>query len=484
MLFNSYTFILFFLPITLVLYYLAQKFELAKTSKIILILASLYFYAYFHVEYIFVILASVLINYGLTVFCNKRESDLQRKWITGVGIGCDIVIIGFFKYLDFIIDNINSVCGSDIGALNILMPLGISFFTFQQISFLIDNYRKEINDIVFIDYFLFVVFFPQLIAGPIVRFTEMVSQFQKKNKFSWDSFSEGLYIFSMGLGKKVLLADVFGRAVNTGFLAFDSLSSLEVWAVSLCYTIQIYFDFSGYCDMAFGIAKMLGFVLPVNFNSPYKSLSIADFWDRWHLSLTKFFTSYLYIPLGGSRKGKLRTYLNVLIVFTLSGIWHGANWTFILWGIYNGILMVLYRVTKKYWDAIPKVIRYIVNFIIIDIGWMLFRANRIKDFWIMLKRMFGFVPGAVREEITQYFQTAEIQYVIDHIGLLKNICEKYNWGIMTLFFVLAFCIVLLGKNLHERAIRLNVRRYISCVIIFVWSLVSLSGVSTFLYFNF
>ncbi len=240
-------------------------------------------------------------------------------------------ILFFFKYFDFFLTNINKLFSQSFSYLNIILPLGISFYTFQQISYVADVYKGNAQAYNFIDYALFVTFFPQLIAGPIALHTEMVPQFQNKKNYAinTDNLAEGIYDFSCGLAKKVLIADKLGQAVDAGFASIENLTTGTAWIVMLAYTLQIYLDFSGYCNMADGIAKMFNFTLPVNFNSPYRSKSIPEFWQRWHMTLGRFLRQYIYFPLGGNRKGKFRTYLNTLVVFLISGLWHGANWTFI-----------------------------------------------------------------------------------------------------------------------------------------------------------
>ncbi len=270
--------------------------------------------------------------------------------------GANIAVIFYFKYYDFFLENVNILFNRSFELKNIVLPLGISFFTFQQVSYLVDSYKGETKDYAFDEYMLFVSYFPQLIAGPIVLHGEVIPQFRsrKRRKFIPQNFSKGMYIFALGLFKKIILADTLGTAVTYGFGTIDTPGSLEALIVSVSYTFQLYFDFSGYCDMAIGIGSMFNIELPQNYNSPYKATSITEFWDRWHMSLTRFLKSYIYIPLGGNRKGKLRTYLNIMIVYLASGIWHGANWTFVLWGRLQGLFSCLNRVFKNTWKKWGK----------------------------------------------------------------------------------------------------------------------------------
>lgn len=330
---------------------------------------------------------------------------------------------------------------------------------------------------------MFVTFFPQLIAGPIVLHNEIIPQFENKQNlhFNTDNFSKGLYIFSKGLAKKVLIADNFGKIVTFGYANIYSLSSFEAILTILAYTFQIYFDFSGYCDMASGIASMFNINLPMNFNSPYKANNISDFWKRWHMTLTRFLTNYIYIPLGGSRCSKTRTCINVLIIFLISGIWHGAGFTFILWGLMHGIAMVIYRLLSKSIDKIPCAITWAITFIFINITWVYFRAESISDANQVLSQVFsgGF---------TLNFEITETLLNIIPISIICNILE-FN-GIVNLVMIAIMigttAICLFTKNTLERAekFKANTATLLSSCVLLIWSILSLSGVSTFLYFNF
>ena len=302
-------------------------------AKIYLIACSLWFYGYFNPWYLWIISGSVLVNYGISKgfsFFNHKSGI--KKLLLFLGVIFNLALIFYFKYYDFFIENINVMLKKNLALMNVALPLGISFFTFQQISFVVDSYRQETKQYSFVEYALFVTFFPQLVAGPIVSHDEIIPQFQdeKKRHLDISMMNRGICLFVIGLFKKVLIADTFGNAVNVGWESLELLTSLEAILVSLFYTFQIYFDFSGYCDMASGIASMFNIELPLNFNSPYKAESIIEFWKRWHITLTRFLRKYIYFPLGGSRKGEVRAYVNVLVVFLLSGVWHGAGWTFII----------------------------------------------------------------------------------------------------------------------------------------------------------
>lgn len=269
---------------------------------------------------------------------NKTRGGEWGKIFLAAGISINLAALFYFKYYNFFIGNVNVLFKADLEIRNIVLPLGISFVTFQQIAFLADAYRKETPDYALWQYALFVLFFPHIISGPIILHNDFMPLLNgDRKKADWEQFASGIYTFAMGLGKKVLIADMFAEAVDWGYGNIAALNSTSAVFVSIAYSIQIYFDFSGYSDMAVGISRMLRLDLPINFNSPYKAATILEFWDRWHITLTRFFSKYLYIPLGGNRKGNLRTCLNTMAVFLCSGLWHGANWTFVLWGILHGI---------------------------------------------------------------------------------------------------------------------------------------------------
>lgn len=298
--------------------------------------------------------------------------------------------------------------------------------------------------------------------------------------------SKGIYLFAIGLFKKVLLADTFGIAVNWGFRSLDMLSGFDALLVSLMYTLQIYFDFSGYCDMAIGIAGMFGFELPLNFNSPYKSASIIEFWQRWHMSLTRFLRKYIYFPLGGSKKSASRTMLNVLIVFLVSGIWHGANWTFILWGLLHGVANVLNRLLKKPWEYIPKFIRIALTFFFVNLAWILFRSDSLGDCIKMFKTLlFGWENGfTLSAELLDCFNVIELTYIEEHVGFLAALTSKIPSLNMWFILLISLILVFFTKNCHEKEYKPKLTNAIFCIVLLVWSVVSLSGLSTFLYFNF
>ena len=485
MLFNSYYFLIYFLPIVLVCYYAAHKHGLHKFALIILSIASFTFYAYDN-AYLSLLAGSILINWCISYILNRMEDKNGRKAILTLGIISDIAVIFYFKYYDFFIENMNALFKADFNLRHIILPLGISFFTFQQISYLVDTYRGETKGYDFIEYVAFVSFFPQLVAGPIVLHSELIPQYRDESrwKISSDRLAEGLYILAIGMFKKVIIADKFGQVVTWGWLDIHSRTGLDLLLLSLFYTFQLYFDFSGYCDMAIGIAKLFSLDLPINFNSPYKAVSINDFWKRWHMTLTRFLTNYIYIPLGGNRKGKVRTYVNILIVFLVSGIWHGANWTFILWGMIHGVLQVLNRACKKVWDKVPKVIAWLVTFILVDFLWIMFYAPNVTDGLYVWKKIFDISDMHISQEIFSLFIMNEVNTVLGMLGSVGAILTiNYQWY-MAAYLVLSFIICLCCKNLHEEKFRPTVGRAVLSALLLIWAVISFSGVSTFLYFNF
>ncbi len=491
MLFNSYIFVLLFLPCALGSYYLLNHFHRYTSAKAILVLMSLWFYAYFNVSYLKIILLSVLLNFALSklILHFRQKSRMGcSKGTLAVGILANLTLIFHYKYFNFFMENLSAFLHIDFSFRNILMPLGISFFTFQQISYLVDSYREETREYRFIDYCLFVTFFPQLIAGPIVMHDEMIPQFQdqKRKSFDQESFAVGLYCFAVGMAKKVLLADVLGGAVDWGFSNVSVLTAADTAIVALLYTFQLYFDFSGYCDMAYGIAKMFRIDLPFNFDSPYKSLSISDFWNRWHMTLGRFLRKYVYFPMGGSRKGEIRTWLNLFVVFLVSGIWHGANWTYILWGAAHGGARVLHRIFKKPWECLPKGIRWLVNFAFISFAWMLFRAESITDFGIMAGRLVKGSWNSINPEILNKFDILEFTYVEEHAAVLGRLAESVPWLHLGIMLALAGGLALIPKNCCRKSetLALTPVNAVCCTVLLVWSVISFAGVSTFLYFNF
>lgn len=487
MLFNSYVFVLVFLPICLIGYFTLNHFQYKETAKCFLLGMSLWFYGFFNVRYLLIIIVSIVFNYIFSTMLEHLNKQNRRKAVLLLGLLFNLGLLFYFKYFDFFLDNLNFIFKSEFALRNIVLPLGISFFTFQQISYIIDFYRGGVPHYRFLDYALFVSFFPQLIAGPIVTHEELVPQLRDESRkcFDWENFVRGVYIFTLGLAKKVLLADTFGNAVNIGFSDVAGLDTTNAVIVMLAYTIQIYFDFSGYCDMAVGAAKMLNIELPVNFDSPYKAFTVAEFWKRWHITLTRFFTKYVYIPLGGNRKGQARTYLHVMIVFCVSGLWHGANWTFIMWGACHGLFVVINRAFKGYFEKLHPALNWLITFSFLNVTWVVFRADTIRDAVRLLNRIVQLKFGVIDPDIIECFNLPEFRFLLNQV--IKLPILKYYPGILLLaFFVVSLLIILGSENAYERMERFRptMPRLIRVSILMVWCIFSFSGVSTFLYFNF
>lgn len=485
MLFNSYIFIFLFLPLALLGYYAFNYMKRNKIAKVFLIGMSLWFYGYFNKSYVLIIVGSISINYILSKYIGSIKREYIKRLILALGIGVNSALIFYFKYYNFFIDNINDVFRKSFELKNIIMPLGISFFTFQQISYLVDSYKGETEGYTFEEYTLFVSFFPQLIAGPIVMHSEIIPQFRNKNNWylNTKNFSKGMYIFAYGLFKKVIIADTFAKAVNFGFETIQTLSSMEALIISFSYTFQLYFDFSGYCDMATGIGNMFNIELPQNFNSPYKAFSIVEFWNRWHISLTRFLKKYVYIPLGGSHKGKFRTYVNIMIVFLVSGLWHGANWTFILWGVLHGILNCLDRLFKKQWSRLNGITQWALTFMLVNSLWVIFRADNIISAKIFLGKLCSLSSFTIRDDLYNCYKLEEF-LLFEKLPFFNFLSSHITGMHLWIFIFGAFFCVLNFQNSREKEFMPTVFNSIITVVCLVWSILSFAGISTFLYFDF
>ena len=487
---------------------------------------SLWFYGYSNPIYLLLILSSICVNFLITgrITAKRKQESLKRaKYWMIAGVLFNLALIFYFKYYDFFISNMNVLFKEDWTLKNIALPLGISFFTFQQVSYVVDCYReKELVQYKFIEYAAYVTFFPQLVAGPIVMHSELVPQMQNraKKKIDFENMSQGVYALALGLGKKVLIADTLSKIVSVGYADISSLNRISAIVIMVSYTLQIYFDFSGYCDMALGMAKMFNIDLPFNFNSPYKAKTVSEFWARWHMTLTRFFTHYVYIPMGGSRKGKIRTYLNTMIVFLLSGIWHGANWTFIFWGIIHGAFMTMEKVVKdllgihkksdakngnvnskqngweyvddkkpdrmiqKVWNVFGKILGSIYVFAFVNLTWVLFRAESIEQaklFLLRLKVSDGGLASAIIEKVGDL---VEIR-MLYRLGL-GGLMEQYPYLPCVLILAVLWAAVFFMKNTQEKieTKKYGIVRSMVTILLIVWSVISLSDVSEFLYFNF
>ena len=394
MVFSSMTFLWIFLPILLGIYFISKE----KYRNIILLIFSLLFYSWGEPRYIVLMLFSIVINYILGIVLNKFSTKGKKKFIMIVAVLFNLGLLGYFKYYNFFASNVNNIFGSMLVPIkNIALPVGISFYTFQIMSYVIDLYREDIKvQKNILNLALYISFFPQLVAGPIVKYHDIDEQLQKR-EVTVEKFATGVKRFVYGLAKKVILSNSLAYIADYVFdLNVNFINMPAAWIGAICYMLQIYFDFSGYSDMAIGLGKMFGFEFMENFNLPYTSKSITEFWRRWHISLSTWFKEYLYIPLGGNRKGKLRTYVNLGIVFFATGFWHGAAWNFIAWGLYNGFFLIIERIKlKELLDKNKfKILNYIYSLIIVLVGWVLFRADGLMDALRYLRVMF--LPASVK----------------------------------------------------------------------------------------
>lgn len=416
MVFSSFTFLFIFLPLVLLTYFIAKK---RKLRNIVLFIFSLIFYAWGEPVYVVLMLLSIIVNYAVALIIEKVPK--KKKIFLLLDIIFNIGIIGFFKYGNFIVQNINSIFHTNIAEMTLGLPIGISFYTFQVLSYVIDVYRKTVPaQKSIINLGMYITLFPQLIAGPIVRYETIADEIEKR-KESFDQVIEGLKRFMIGLGKKVLIANQMALIADTiynGDLAVTGTISL--WLAAISYTLQIYFDFSGYSDMAIGLGRIFGFHFLENFNYPYIAKSITDFWRRWHISLSTWFRDYIYIPLGGNRVNKLKWLRNILIVWLLTGLWHGASWNFVLWGLYYGILLIIEKVfLGKFIEKLPKILQHIYTLFFIIIGWVIFRVESLSQIGMVLQRMFTWQPSGVLDNIILDFDIfSSLPYII--LGMIGS----------------------------------------------------------------
>lgn len=534
MLFNSLFFIFIFFPCVLLVWYGLQRLKSDIPAKVFLLGMSLWFYGYYNISYLWVLLVSIGVNfllYRLMVKTRKNASvslagERMDSNINGgkqgalrllflLGLVLNLGFLFYLKYFNFFIDNCNLLLHTSISIEKIALPLGISFFTFQQISFLADC----VEDVSFLDYACYISYFPQLVAGPIVLNEEFLPQLKRRafHDFSPEGFFYGLERFALGLSKKVLLADTLALFVDGEYSNLPALDGITAWVTIIFYMLQLYFDFSGYSDMAIGLGAMMGFELPENFESPLRSVSVRDFWRRWHITLGRFFTRYVYIPLGGNRKGLARQCLNLFIVFMLSGIWHGANWTFVVWGFMHTVAVVaeaflqgMRRNKKREADQetnrdlqardasypqakekylsnrIGKWCKQVVTFVYVTLSFSIFRASSMEDAILLWKKLFtggynGLIIGA-----SNLFVLKETFVLRQACKMLWPIGELYVF-LFTMVLLLVLSWVLITGRRGKVWIQENGRTRLGILVVailFVWSVLSLSGVSTFLYFNF
>lgn len=426
MLFNKFEYLFFFLPIVFFLFFFSTK----NNHKIILIISSIFFYGWWNINYLYLIFSSILFNFF--IYKSLISSMNYKKRILFFGIFLNILILIIFKYFDFLIENYNIMFSTNIEKLNLPFPLAISFFTFQQIAFLVDTYDKEIKNFKFINYFLFIFFFPQLIAGPICKYNNICSQFEKKtfSKINLNNINIGIFILIIGLFKKVVLADNLSIIASIGFNDVSNLTFIDAWITMLCFTFQFYFDFSGYVDMATGSALIFNIKLPFNFNSPFKAKSIKEFWQRWHITLTNFLTFYIYVPLLKSFKqiNLLNTSIVTILVFFIAGIWHGPSWNFVIFGLMHGVAIVFNNLfTFK--NFLNDKIRWLLTFIYISFSFIFFRSNSVDDGLEILKLSLNFLSLFNNFQITSIYEINSYPFLRAMLILIISfyICQnKYN----------------------------------------------------------
>ena len=469
MLFSSYEFLFCFLPITIIGYYLILNAKKVNMARGWLVIASLFFYGWFNIKYLPIIIVSILINFAIGKGIKKE--DKYKKIYFIIGATFNVGLLCYFKYYDFFVENVNVLFKTNWTLKHLLLPLGISFFSFQQLSYLIDVYKGETKDYSLLNFSLFVTFFPQLIAGPIVLHSEIMPQFDDKEKqrLNWDNIASGIFMFSIGFFKKLVIADSFAVWATNGFDSTASLTFYQGWFVSLAYTMQIYFDFSGYSDMAVGIGKIFNIDLPANFLSPYKSTSISEFWRRWHITLGRALSTYVYKPLGGNRKGRVKTYINLLLTFLVSGLWHGAAWTFVFWGLLHGIASVIDRLFRDNNWKINKYVSWFLTFMFVNCAWVFFRAATFERAFEILKAMFSIPSGGA-------FNMA---------GIITN-GSIIIIGLVYILLVISLVVTLSFKNTYELAETFDYTTIntVYVVILMIIGISFMPRISPFIYFNF
>lgn len=490
MLFNSYLFIFVFLPLTLALAGAGRYWYGIRGGLICIVAGSLFFYAYWNPFFLTLLVGSILVNYQTGLRIMKGSGKHRRTWLWA-GIFLNIAVLGYFKYWNFFLASLTRVFPFDANISPLVLPLGISFYTFQQIAFLLDLYHKRIKCGALIEYMAFVSFFPQLIAGPIIRYNTVHQQFTSPQWLEWNKgfFATGLSLFSLGLFKKTVLADqlaVFVGPVFDAGVRGGGVSALDAWRATLAYTFQLYFDFSGYADMALGLGAMMGIRLPDNFNSPYKAHSVIDFWQRWHISLSRFFRDYLYIPLGGSRCSFSRRLSNLMITMLLCGLWHGAGWQFIFWGGMHGVFLMLDHLRGSRFPnlRLPRPLGVLMTFSIVALLWTAFRARDMTTALYLYKTMFCL--GGVLESAQFFFPAFDmVNFITSGPG------SAPYWLILSALIV--WVLPNAGtwcrfpkENLGELPVFQGMRKAIVAGMLFFVSLKVLAGTgsSEFLYFNF
>ncbi|MBN2160469.1 MAG: MBOAT family protein [Spirochaetes bacterium] len=484
--FSYFEYAFIFLPIVIGVYYFLNAKGPSQSGKAWLLICSLLFYVYLSPMYLPLLLISIIVNFylGRALGPGSEASRVPAMATMTFGVLFNVALLGYYKYADFFIENINAVAGSDIAFLKIIMPIGISYFTLLQIAFLVDTYRGKLRENGFLSYSLFVAFFPKIIQGPIALQPEMVPQFDDsaRGRFNAENFSRGLLFFSIGLIKKLVIADNLGIWAAQGYDHAAVLTLLEGWLTMLAFCFQLYFDFSGYTDIAIGAGLMLNIRIPDNFNSPYKSLTYQDLWRRWHITLGRFLREYIYIPLGGNRQGEIRTHINLLVTFIIGGLWHGAAWTFVLWGAMNGLGLMVHRIWRRTGRTMHRFAAWLLTFAWWNVTLVMWRATDYEQALKVYRSLLG-LDGVVLPERFRFLSFLE-EAGVRFGPWLSNVGEKQSY---LLYFILASIVIcFFTKNSQELADRLkpSMRWAIFVSVLLGIGIIHMTQVSEFIYARF
>lgn len=488
----SYSFIFIFLPVVMILYWIANNRGLVTCGKVILLISSLFFYVLLTpgIKGLAALLIVTLVCYLLATYgLAPTLSPVLRKVILAGGVIINIGFLVYCKYLSYINELLEQTGAGSFSFKAIVVPVGISYFTFSQIAYLVDTYRDPSIRYSVLDYSLFVSFFPKISVGPIALTTEIIPQFNDsfRKKINYDNMAKGMYRFTLGLAKKLLLADNLGKFVDIGYANIPNLGVFNALLVTVSYTLQIYFDFSGYCDLASGICLMLNIDLCENFDGPYHSLSIYEFWKRWHISLTRFFRNYLYIPMGGNRKGKIRTYINNLFIFLVSGLWHGAATHFVLWGGIHGVGIIVSKLIRPVSQKAPRILRWFLTFSFVSLAWIFFRADDTTVALSMFSQLFSGSLLPLNSSLIAACIPTEcqlLQWLI--LKAAPDLTYYSGCAIWIGLVALALYLAAFSKTVRERceSFAASRKKIAVTVVLFTWSVLSLSEVAEFIYVNF
>lgn len=483
MLFNSHVFLFAFLPATCLIYFLLNRWVPGRAGLAWLVAASCFFYAWWDWRYLPLLLGSIVFNFFAGLTLQRRQGATGSKTMLALAIAANLGLLAYFKYADFFVANVNAAFDAHWLLPHVILPLGISFFTFTQIAFLVDAHRGKARELSFVNYALFVSFFPHLLAGPILHHGEMMPQFadNSNKRFNVSNFWVGVTLLIIGLAKKVLIADEIAPWATSGFSHATQLGFVDAWMAALAYTLQIYFDFSGYTDMALGMAWMLNIRLPLNFASPYQSRNIQEFWRRWHMTLSRFLRDYLYIPLGGNRRGLALAMLFVVVTFALGGLWHGANWTFVVWGVLNGLAVVVVHLMDRAGWSLPRGMAWLLTMFFTIVAWVFFRASNVADAIAIVSTMSGvrgFAASSFTAEWAPLFSSAS--YTRDGFAALSGVL--YTASLM----IVGLAIAWFGTNSQTLLARWRWSKALGIAIamLAILALLNLGRVTEFLYFNF